>query len=255
MARTVADVALLLSAGRPGRALPASLPEAGRRSPRPSSRSWPEPGSPGAPTPAAYRSSPRCASSAVLEGLGCEIVDAFPDLSDAPDVSTLRAVGFELNLGRLYDERAISSRRRSAGTSRSRGGRVRRRRDSHARSRGARRAHAPVHEEVDALALPVCQVTPFDIDVEQPREVAGVEMQSYIEWMRSCSDITVTGCPAISVPAGFTPTAFRSACSWSGATRRPRALRLAYAFEQATRAGERRPWPRVTRPSRERAPP
>jgi amidase len=30
-----------------------------------------------------------------------------------------------------------------------------------------------------------------------------VPMGSYIEWMRSNSRISVTGCPAISVPAGF----------------------------------------------------
>jgi amidase len=30
-------------------------------------------------------------------------------------------------------------------------------------------------------------------------------MGNYLEWMRSCTDITMTGCPAISVPAGFTP--------------------------------------------------
>ena len=29
-------------------------------------------------------------------------------------------------------------------------------------------------------------------------------MGSYIEWMRSCSRITATCCPAISVPVGFT---------------------------------------------------
>ena len=28
-------------------------------------------------------------------------------------------------------------------------------------------------------------------------------MSTYIEWMEACSWITVTGCPALSLPAGF----------------------------------------------------
>ena len=36
-------------------------------------------------------------------------------------------------------------------------------------------------------------------------EICGQPMATYIEWMRSCSRISATGHPAISVPAGFTP--------------------------------------------------
>ena len=35
------------------------------------------------------------------------------------------------------------------------------------------------------------------------REVEGKPMATYIEWMESCSWITVTCCPALSLPAGF----------------------------------------------------
>lgn len=56
----------------------------------------------------------------------------------------------------------------------------------------------------DLLIAPVTQVSPFPIDVEYPTEVAGVQMGSYIEWMRSCCRITAMGCPAVSLPAGFT---------------------------------------------------
>ena len=58
-------------------------------------------------------------------------------------------------------------------------------------------------ERYDVLAAPVSQVVPL-ASSEFPREIAGVEMSSYLEWMRSCSRITVTSHPAISVPAGFT---------------------------------------------------
>ncbi len=52
---------------------------------------------------------------------------------------------------------------------------------------------------------PVTQLSPFPVELEYPEQVAGVPMGFYLEWMRSCSRITSTLCPAISVPAGFTP--------------------------------------------------
>ncbi|MGN6377395.1 MAG: amidase family protein [Gaiellales bacterium] len=57
----------------------------------------------------------------------------------------------------------------------------------------------------DYLLCPVTQLAPFPVEQEYPEQVAGRPMGSYIEWMRSCSRITMTGCPAISIPAGFTP--------------------------------------------------
>jgi len=56
----------------------------------------------------------------------------------------------------------------------------------------------------DALVLPVSQVPPFPADQEYPTEINGTPMASYLDWMRSAYAITVTGCPAISVPAGTT---------------------------------------------------
>ena len=60
-------------------------------------------------------------------------------------------------------------------------------------------------ERYDLLALPVAQVPPFPVEEEYPATVAGRPQASYLDWMRSAYLITVTGCPAISVPAGFTP--------------------------------------------------
>ena len=58
-------------------------------------------------------------------------------------------------------------------------------------------------DRYDYLACPVTQVDPFPIEQEYAAEIDGVPMGSYIEWMRSNSRISVTGCPAISVPVGF----------------------------------------------------
>jgi amidase len=57
----------------------------------------------------------------------------------------------------------------------------------------------------DVLALPTVQVPPFPTDVQWVQEIDGVPQETYLDWMRSCSRITVTAHPAVSVPAGFTP--------------------------------------------------
>ena len=74
-----------------------------------------------------------------------------------------------------------------------------------------------------ALALPTVQVLPFPVETEWVSEINGEPMATYIDWMRSCSRITVTGHPAVSVPAGGPRPArpgrhCRSACSWSDPT-------------------------------------
>ncbi len=60
-------------------------------------------------------------------------------------------------------------------------------------------------ERFDVLILPVSQVVPFPVEVDWPRSIDGVQMTSYIDWMQSCSLITMTSHPALSLPCGFTP--------------------------------------------------
>ena len=97
-------------------------------------------------------------------------------------------------------------------------------------------------ERYDFLVLPTVQVLPFDVEVEYPTSIDGVRMSTYIEWMRSCTLISATGCPAISVPAGFSPSGLpvglqivgRHRDDWS-------VLQLANAFESATEYWRRHP--------------
>jgi len=97
-------------------------------------------------------------------------------------------------------------------------------------------------EVYDVLALPVSQVPPFSADEEYPAAINGKPQHSYLDWMRSAFLITVTGCPAISVPAGFTPAGLPVGLQLVTAPRSDRRLlEVAYAFEQATRFGDRRP--------------
>ena len=60
-------------------------------------------------------------------------------------------------------------------------------------------------------------------------------MDTYIDWMTVCCAITVTSCPAISVPGGFTSNGLPVGLQIVGKPQGDLALlKLAHAFEQAT---------------------
>ena len=75
-----------------------------------------------------------------------------------------------------------------------------------------------------------------------PEEIEGVKMENYIGWMKSAYRISVTCRPAASVPAGFTPEGLPVGIQIVGRYRDDfGVLQMAYAFEQATGFGQRRP--------------
>ena len=84
-------------------------------------------------------------------------------------------------------------------------------------------------------------MAPFPASWEFPTAINGVEMQDYLEWMTTCCVITPTGCPAISIPAGFTsdglPVGLQLVAPF-GQDRR--LLEVAAAIESAE-LGDRRP--------------
>lgn len=55
----------------------------------------------------------------------------------------------------------------------------------------------------DVWIGPATQVMPFPVEVDWVREIEGRQMSNYIEWMESCSLISITGLPTLSLPAGF----------------------------------------------------
>ncbi|MBM3605681.1 MAG: amidase [Alphaproteobacteria bacterium] len=57
--------------------------------------------------------------------------------------------------------------------------------------------------EVDILALPSAQLFAFEADWPWPREIAGTTMDSYHRWMEVVVPASLTGLPALCVPAGF----------------------------------------------------
>jgi amidase len=97
-------------------------------------------------------------------------------------------------------------------------------------------------ERYEYLILPVSQAPPFPVTQPYITEINGVTMPTYIDWMQSCYFITVTGHPAISAPCGFTPEGLPVGVQIVGRHQADfNVLQLAYAFEQATQVWRRRP--------------
>ena len=181
---------------------------------------------------------------AMFETLGCQVDDAEPDLSDADEIFRVwRAWYYELAFGKLLDSHRdvlkdtvvwnIEEGRRLNA-------------QQVARATVAWTKLAQRVEEFFAtfafLVLPVSQVLPFDVNTPYVTEINGEVLQTYLDWMRSCYFISVTGLPAIAVPCGFTNTGLPVGIQIVG---RPEddfgLLQLAYAFEQVTGVGQRRP--------------
>ena len=58
-------------------------------------------------------------------------------------------------------------------------------------------------ERYDFLILPTAQVFPFEVNQHWPQEIAGRKMRTYHEWMKGALFISMSGCPALAAPAGF----------------------------------------------------
>ncbi|HEX6093840.1 MAG TPA: amidase family protein, partial [Dongiaceae bacterium] len=87
----------------------------------------------------------------------------------------------------------------------------------------------------DLLLCPVAPVAPFDVKTRWIREINGVVFDNYVEWLRLAYAITLTSCPAISVPCGFTRDGRPVGLQMVGKPRGEAALlSAAAAFEEMT---------------------
>jgi amidase len=252
MARTVADAALLLSVlAGPDPRSPICLAEPGAVFARPLARdlrgarvAWsPDLGGavPVEPEVAAVVE----AAAHVFAELGCVVERACPDFSGADEVfRTLRAWQFEVMYAPLLDSGLLkdSIRWNVEQGQRLTGADLGRAEVLHTELFGRVCEFFTGDDSYDFLLLPVSQVPPFPLDLEYPAEVAGVAMQTYLDWMRSAYFVSATGCPALSVPAGFTSSGLPVGVQIVGPYRADFAvLQAGHAFEQVTGFSRRRP--------------
>ena len=250
MARTVRDVALLLSAmAGPDPRSPIAIREPGECFRTPLERSFRGVRVAWSRDLGGLPIDPRV--TAVLEGqratfqlLGCQVEEGEPELADAGEIFQVwRAWLFAAKWGSLLPEH----RHRMKDTviwNIEQGLHLTGPQLGEAEAKRTRLYHRAREfmESYEFLVLPVSQVPPFDVETPYVAEINGVQLRTYIDWMRSCSDITVTGLPSISVPCGFTPDGLPVSIQIVGRHQEDFAvLQLAHAFEQATNVGQRRP--------------
>jgi len=255
MGRTVADVALMLSAiAGPDARSPISLSEPGtafggtlERDFTGARIAWSRDlgGLPVEPAVTGVLDAHR----EVFAHLGCAVEDSEPDLTGADEAfMVLRAWIFELLLGQHLDERRellgasivwnIEEGRRLSGH------------DVAAAERTRAEVYHRIREymvDYEFIVAPVTQVLPFRSELDYPTEIAGTEMHTYVDWMKSCYLISAIGLPAISVPCGFTEGGLPVGVQIIGRHQDDLGvLQLAHAFERETEYWRRHP-PRVDR--------
>jgi amidase len=97
-------------------------------------------------------------------------------------------------------------------------------------------------DRVDYLVLPSAQMFPFPVEERWPQTVAGKPMRTYHEWMMAALLVTLSGNPALAVPAGFGAAGLPIGLQIVGPNRGEVAcLQLAKAYEAATGWTMKRP--------------
>jgi amidase len=250
MARSVADVALLLSAmAGPDARSPIALNDPGSSFAAPLERDftgariawWKNLG--GVPVDRRVRDAVN-AQRSVFESLGCIVDEAEPDFTDFDAVfKIVRALAFVTGVApRVAGRRELV--KDTILWEIDRGERLTAAEIAWAETKRTELYHRmrAFMDRYDFFVLPSTQVPAFDVNQPYVTEIDGVAMETYIDWMKSCYYISVTGAPAISVPAGFTATGLPVGIQIVGRHRCERQLlQLAHAFEKAANITRRPP--------------
>jgi amidase len=94
----------------------------------------------------------------------------------------------------------------------------------------------------DVLVAPSASTVPFPVGLEHPPAVEGVEQATHLDWIKLGYDVTMTGCPSLALPAGFTDDGLPVGLQIVGPHHdERRLLGIGRSFEQTNPAGRRRP--------------
>ncbi|MCI5095249.1 MAG: amidase [Rhodobacteraceae bacterium] len=106
------------------------------------------------------------------------------------------------------------------------------------------RAAARLFDRYDALVLPAAQVWPFPVELDWPKSIAGVEMDTYHRWMQVVTPVSLLGLPCLSIPVGFGQAGLPMGAQLFGRLGNDaNLLSLAQAYHQETQWPSKRPPP------------
>lgn len=138
--------------------------------------------------------------------LGATVAEDCPDFSEAPETfQVLRAAGYVAGMEPLYRshrhllkadilwniEQGLALTPEQIGRAERARGRI-------------FQSVAAFFTRYDLLLCPTACTPPFDVNKRYLDAIAGHRFETYVDWLRLVSAITLTSCPALSLPCGFT---------------------------------------------------
>ena len=177
-----------------------------------------------------------CVAATVFADLGAEVTDEIPDFCGVLEAfQTLRAVLFATMMEPILTQHRDRIAPEIIGNI-ERGLNI-----TSSQIFDAERARIELYKNVttffethDFLICPAASIAPFPVDQRYVTEIDGKPCETYIDWFSITFALTMTACPTISVPCGFTSEGLPVGVQIMGKPRGEAALlRVAKRFEQA----------------------
>lgn len=190
------------------------------------------------------------AALATFRAIGCTVEAAMPafDMEQLwRDWLTLRALTVAAALRPLYDDPALRTQLKPEAVWEAERGFSLSADQVTAALEGRTRWYETVcrfMQTFDFLVMPSAQVFPFDKGLRWPTTVGGRAMDTYHRWMQIVIPVTMSGLPALNVPAGFGSTGLPTGIQIVGPNHGELAcLRLGAAYDAASGWTRKKPPP------------
>jgi len=177
-----------------------------------------------------------CGAATIFADLGADVTDDIPDFTGVLEAfQTLRAVLFATMMEPILTKHREQIAPEIIGNI-ERGLNI-----TPSQIFDAERARIELYKRViaffethDFLICPAASIAPFPVDQRYVTEIDGKPCETYIDWFSITFALTMTACPTISVPCGFTSEGLPVGIQIMGKPRGEAALlRSAKRFEQA----------------------